>query len=153
MRFNTQGGQPSPLNCAVGLLSRRDHSQGELQRKMRERGYSDDDIYAAITRCIELGYQDDGRFTELFIRYRSQRGLGPQRLRAALRERGVASDLIEATLRHSDVDFFELCRACRERKFGLLLPVNFKEQAKQQRYLAYRGFSMEMIRYAMSQGE
>lgn len=145
-----KGGQQSPLNCAVGLLSRRDHSVGELRRKMRERGYQSSEIETAIERVIDLGYQDDGRFAMSFVRFRSQRGLGPQRLRSELRERQVHNDLIQQALNQTELDFFEACRELRLRKFGEDLPTDFKQRAKVQRYLAYRGFNMDMIRYALS---
>ncbi|QIZ75567.1 regulatory protein RecX [Ferrimonas lipolytica] len=137
----------------MGLLSRRDHSRGELQRKMHSRGFSSEQIEAAIGRVIDFGYLDDERFAHSFVRYRSQRGLGPQRLRSDLRERQVDTELIKAALAQTEVDFFESCLALRQRKFGEALPADFKERAKQQRYLAYRGFSMDMIRYALSPSE
>ncbi len=120
---------------------------------MRDRGFSSEQIAAAIARADDFGYIDDERFALSFVRYRSQRGLGPQRLRADLRERQVDNDLIAAALAQEEIDFFQLCLETRHRKFGEALPQDFKLKAKQQRYLAYRGFSMDMIRYALSPSE
>ncbi|SHI27641.1 regulatory protein RecX [Ferrimonas marina] len=141
----------SALAAAVGLLSRRDHSRGELQQKLRLRGFSVDEIQAAVERVTELGYLDDARFAQLFVRYRSQGGKGPMRLRMELRERQVADELIRSALTQPEIDWFELCRDTRQRKFGEGPVADFKQRQKVQRYLAYRGFDMEQIRYALSE--
>ncbi|GAA5190805.1 recombination regulator RecX [Ferrimonas gelatinilytica] len=152
MASKESGGQ-SALAAAVGLLSRRDHSRGELKRKLQLRGFSVEEITAAIERVIELRYQDDGRFALAFVRYRSQSGKGPRRLRAELKERQVDDALIKAALSQEEIDWFELCRETRLRKFGEAPPKEFKLRQKVQRYLAYRGFEMEQIRYALSDND
>ncbi|MBY5921469.1 regulatory protein RecX [Ferrimonas balearica] len=138
-----------PVAAAVGLLSRRDHSREELKRKLRSRGFVVSDIDKAIERVDEWGYLNDARFAEGFVRYRSGRGLGPIRLANELRERGVSSDLIRQTFAEAEQDWFALCLEVCERKFGNPVPTDFKARAKVQRYLAYRGFDMEQIRYAL----
>ncbi len=152
MAKNETGGQ-SALAAAVGLLSRRDHSRGELRRKLQLRGFSVEEIDAAIERVGELGYQDDGRFALAFVRYRSQSGKGPRRLSAELRERQVTEELVKAALGQDEIDWFELCRETCRRKFGDTPPGDFKQRQKVQRYLAYRGFEMDQIRYALSGDE
>ncbi|MBY6187056.1 recombination regulator RecX [Marinobacter hydrocarbonoclasticus] len=138
-----------PVAAAVGLLSRRDHSREELKQKLRSRGFVVSDIEKAIARVDDWGYLNDARFAESFVRYRSARGLGPIRLANELRERGVATDLIRKTLGEAEQDWFELCADLCQRKFGASPPTDFKARAKVQRYLAYRGFDMEQIRYAL----
>ncbi len=138
-----------PVAAAVGLLSRRDHSREELKQKLRSRGFVVSEIETAISRVDDWGYLNDARFAEGFVRYRSARGLGPIRLANELRERGVASELIRQTLAEAEQDWFTLCLEVCERKFGSPLPTDFKARAKVQRYLAYRGFDMEQIRYAL----
>ncbi|MBY6224886.1 regulatory protein RecX [Ferrimonas balearica] len=138
-----------PVAAAVGLLSRRDHSREELKQKLRSRGFVVSDIDKAIARVDDWGYLNDTRFAEGFVRYRSARGLGPIRLANELRERGVAAELIRQTLAEAEQDWFELCADLCQRKFGTTPPSDFKARAKVQRYLAYRGFDMEQIRYAL----
>ncbi|MBY5990559.1 regulatory protein RecX [Ferrimonas balearica] len=143
-----KGGQDA-VAAAVGLLSRRDHSREELRQKLRSRGFVASEIEQALSRADDWGYLDDARFAEGFVRYRSARGMGPIRLANELRERGVASDIIKAAIGECEQDWFALCETTCERKFGRRPPTDFKSRAKVQRYLAYRGFDMEQIRYAL----
>ena len=43
-------------------------------------------------------YYGNARFAEAFVHSRIQRGSGPQKIRAELRERGISDDLIDNSL-------------------------------------------------------
>ena len=73
-------------------------------------------------------------------------GYGPLRIRQELHLRGVADSLINELLEQEERDWFSRLRHVREKKFGPSLPSDFKEQARQSRFLQYRGFSAEQIR-------
>ncbi|GAA4897631.1 regulatory protein RecX [Ferrimonas pelagia] len=139
----------SALAAAVGLLSRRDHSRGELERKLQHRGFLHEEIQRTLARVQALGYQDEARFAEGYVRYRSQSGKGPLRLRAELHERQLDDALIRQALAQPELDWFALCRLARQRKFGDLPACDPKLRQKMQRFLAYRGFEYEQIRYAL----
>jgi regulatory protein len=74
---------------AVGLLARREHSRGELTRKLAARGFDEDVVAATLARLEREGALADGRFTASFIRTRAAKGKGPVRIRAELAERGM----------------------------------------------------------------
>jgi regulatory protein len=96
------------------------------------------------------GLQDDSRFVESFIRSRINRGKGPVRIRAELRQRGLDSMLIDAGLEEAEEDWYELARKVREQKFGSERPREFKEKARQMRFLQYRGFEQDHIQASVS---
>jgi regulatory protein len=56
-------------------------------------------------------------------------------------------------LEASDADWYELAREIRSRKFGRLKPADFKEKAKQMRFLQYRGFEPDHIQVAVGAGD
>jgi regulatory protein len=81
---------------ALKLLARRDHFRAELAEKLRTRGFSEDDIEAALDRLAGLGLVDDQRLAGRFAELRAvDRGWGPRRLELELRKRGVDRHLAE----------------------------------------------------------
>ena len=129
---------------AMNLLARREHSIAELVTKLSI-DFEYDDIIIVINKLTEKNLQSDQRFAENYLRYRSQRGFGYQKIRQELKERGVAAELISDALAESDIDWFALAADARCKRFGEQEPEDYKERAKQQRFLQYRGFTHEQI--------
>jgi regulatory protein len=129
---------------AMNLLARREHSVAELVKKLSN-DFEYDDIIIVINKLTEKNLQSDQRFAENYLRYRSQRGFGYQKIRQELKERGVAAELISDALAESDIDWFALVAGVRCKRFGEQEPKDYKERAKQQRFLQSRGFTHEQI--------
>ena len=53
-------------------------------------------------------------------------------------------DAIEQALNEAEIDWNEQLRAVWQRKFGQL-PVDARERAQQGRFLAYRGYPLDLI--------
>jgi regulatory protein len=130
---------------AMNLLARREHSVTELKNKLLKANFDIDDIYKVIAKLTETELQSDERFAENYLRYRSQRGFGFQRIRLELKERGVTDDIIHDTLHEADIDWFSLAASARCKRFGEQIPGTIQDRAKQQRFLQYRGFTHEQI--------
>ena len=72
------------------MLARRDRSVAQLERGLRQRGYSAEDIRDALQRLTDAKALDDLRYAERFSRNRlTHGGLGRHRVRQALYQRGV----------------------------------------------------------------
>src|SRR4051812_21874362 len=97
-------------NTAVGLLSRREHAQAEIKHKLRYRGYDDETAAEVVDELTRQRLISDDRFAEVFIRGRADRGQGPVRLRAELRQLKIPGELIERRLAGADVDWSRLAR-------------------------------------------
>jgi regulatory protein len=83
----------SAYETALDLLSRRDHFRCELVEKLRTRNFPADEIEEAIERCQELDLLNDERVAQRFVEVRAaDRGWGPHRLAAELRQRGLPAD-------------------------------------------------------------
>ncbi len=130
---------------AVGLLARREHSAAELKSKLVKAEFDPNEIDALLVKLASANLQSDERFTENYLRYRAHRGYGLQRIRQELKERGVATDIINSALEQTDIDWFSLAASVRCKRFGEQEPDDFKQRAKQQRFLQYRGFTHEQI--------
>ena len=131
---------------AVRLLARREHSAFELRHKLASRDFDRGIIDAVLDELIETGYLSDQRFADLYIRGRFERGMGPLRIRAELRERGIADALMEITLEEFATYWVESANRQRSRRFGEVPPADFAERARQMRFLQQRGFTGEQIR-------
>ena len=85
-------------NCAVSLLSRRDHSKKELMRKLKEKGYSKG-AEAAVEKLANSGYVDDERFCRLYASELIRlKGYGRKRVEQELYLKGVDRDIISGVL-------------------------------------------------------
>jgi regulatory protein len=139
-------------NSALNALARREHSRLELERKLAARGYATDVVATTLDALETAGLLDAGRFSDSFVRSRQLRGQGPARIQRELTARGIDPEQAGQALTDSDADWLTLARRVRERKFGAEIPQDYKERAKQMRFLQYRGFSNEQIRAAMESG-
>jgi regulatory protein len=134
---------------ALALLARREHSRLELERKLAARGYPDAVVAPVLDDLERSGALAAARFTETFIRSRAGKGQGPVRIRAGLAERGVTEADAAAQLRDAEVDWAATARAVRAKRFGAAVPRDFKERARQARFLQYRGFDSRQIGAAL----
>jgi len=135
--------------AAVGLLARREHSRTELTRKLAARGAPAELVETVLDSLAERGLQSDARYAEALVNSRIGRRHGPARIRRELNDRGVASALAEEALDAADIDWFELARQARQRRFGDAAPAEWNERVRQSRFLEYRGFTSDQVRFAL----
>jgi regulatory protein len=132
----------------VRLLARREHSIEELRRKLLAKGYPPDTVGPVIQKLAGKRLVSDERFVSTFVHHHAKRGQGPVRIRAELRQQGIPDGQVEEALRCAEVDWVQLAREVRRRKFGATPPRSLGERAKQARFLQYRGFDAEQLRAA-----
>lgn len=132
--------------AALNFLARREHSRKELHQKLLR--HSDDEslIESVIMALEQEGLQSDTRFAQMYVRARFNKGLGPVRISGELSERGIAAELIDESLEEYDELWLSAMARSREIRFSAQRPATFPEQAKQMRFLQYRGFSTEQIK-------
>lgn len=171
---------------ALRLLATREHSRFELRRKLLRRRASDspklheskrhgskphesnrygkkNEPAQALVETVldDLARRDllsDVRFAEAFVRRGIDRGHGPIKIRADLRNRGVMEDIIDDTLTFPDEFWLCRARAVQAKRFGngggasaggdssdAGAPANRSEWARRARFLAARGFASDII--------
>lgn len=109
------------------------------------RGYEEASIRTVVEALGKEGLQSDNRYTENYIHNRIEKGYGPVRIVQELREKGIDDELISLQIAEQEPDWLQLAGKARIKRFGHKLPQNFREQAKQSRFLQQRGFSGEHI--------
>jgi regulatory protein len=83
---------------ALQLLAVRPHFRRELAAKLRQRGFSAEEIDEALDRLTEQGYLDDRAAARSFVEGRLGKGEGRARLKAELAKRGAPEEAIEEAL-------------------------------------------------------
>ena len=129
-------------SAAMKMLMRREHSKLELFQKLQVKGFDVDIINDSISKLVKQNYQSDERFAEDFILMRFNQGKGPVRIVSELKMKGIN------TFDLSAFDWFELAKEIRQKKFGNQSSLDYKEIAKQKRFLQSRGFNLDQINQA-----
>lgn len=148
-RRTRKRGELSPTQRALGLLTRREHSQRELTSKLVARGVSPDEADEVVDKLRDAGWQDDIRFAESLLRTRAGAGYGPIRLRAELQTHGLDSEAVASVIERYDGDWTDNARNLLQRRFGNDLDGDLKRQRKAADMLYRRGFSADHIRAAI----
>jgi regulatory protein len=129
-------------SSALKMLMRREHSKLELSQKLQAKGFDIVDVNSSISKLVQQNYQSDDRFSEGFILMRFNQGKGPVKIASELKMRGI--DTFDLSI----FDWFKLAKEIRQRKFGDASSLDYKEMAKQKRFLQSRGFNLDQINQA-----
>jgi len=102
--------------AALRLLNYRFRSVVEMERKLRDRGFSADEIAGEIERLTEERWLDDARFAREYVLSKLRAHKGARRIEMELRNFGVSKDVIRDALAEvsEEVDettqLVDLCR-------------------------------------------
>ena len=140
--MTNQSQQNRCYSAALKMLMRREHSQLELLRKLQLKSFDDSIINSSISLLAEQNFQSDERFSEAFILMRYNQGKGPLKIVFELKGRGINKFNLTA------FDWSKLAKEVRIKKFGNSISLDFKDQAKQKRFLQSRGFGFDEINQA-----
>jgi regulatory protein len=151
--IEAEGDAAAVRKQALALLARREHSGAELREKLAAKGFSADLINTTLSDLDREGWLKDERFVEAFIRTRRERGDGPVKIRAELRERGIGDVLIAAHLDARDPAWQQYLERLWVKRFRAKRPADFAEKGRQMRFFQGRGFTVEQIRAVTERGE
>jgi len=142
--LNKPGFQPSLKGRALRLLSQREHSRNELERKLAAHEEVPGELAKALDELQARDFINDGRAVESVVHRRSGK-LGAARIRQELAAKGLAGEAVaEAMVLLKDTERSRAQEVWRK-KFGQP-PADPTERAKQMRFLITRGFNAEVVR-------
>ena len=136
---------------ALRLLSQREHSRHELERKLQAFEEAPGELTQALDFLQAKGFINEQRVVESLVNRRANK-LGASRVRQELQAKGLPAEAIAQAVQ--DLRNTELARA-REvwrKKFGAE-PQDPTERAKQIRFLVSRGFAPEVVRRVVAGAE
>lgn len=129
---------------AMDYLARREHSRYELANKLKLKDYPLNEIELTLDKLAEDQLQSDLNFAEAYVSARSKRGFGPVKIGIELSQRGISDSMAHSTIASSGINWNEIASQQQQKKFRQL-PSDYKDKAKQARFLQYRGFDYEHI--------
>ena len=142
----TDSPKPSAYARAVRLLAARAHFRAEIERKLAQRGYPEDEVAAALDRLSAEGYLDDEAAAKEFVSSRLGKGaLGRARLSAELEERGAAPEAIAAALAELPEDDLPAAREAAARYVRSQRGGGRADRGALARHLSRKGFSRRAI--------
>ncbi|MEI7825203.1 MAG: recombination regulator RecX [Chlorobiaceae bacterium] len=147
----TDSNTPSAMAFALKLLGLRNHSNKELERKLRKKGYETESIEPVLEKLTQQGVLDDRVFAMELIRSRSRRKpAGKLKIGMELRKRGVSEAIIGELLK--EYDSTELCYRAAEKKVASLHNATDAERKRKlEVFLNNRGFEWQEIQTVLKQ--
>lgn len=139
--------------AAMNLLARREYSAEELRQKLLQKSSDQQLIKQVIQSLIDDGLQSDERFAEAFTRMRLNQGKGSLKVRLELKQKGIASRLIDTYVSSDNDQWQQALETLIQRRFSGHLSTDLREKARQLRFLQSRGFSLEQIRRVIAHTE
>jgi regulatory protein len=142
---------------ALRYLALREHSRLELERKLARHVEDTPEasaaaqIAAALDELCAKNLLSETRAAASVLNGQGQRH-GNRRLKQTLQARGLAPELIAATLQAARLTELDRAREVWRRRFGSP-PLDAAERARQMRFLAGRGFESDTIRSVLQTAE
>lgn len=142
--MNKPGFQPSLKGRALRLLSQREHSRTELERKLAPHEEVPGELAKALDELQARDFINDGRAVDSVVNRRSGK-LGSARIKQELAAKGLSGEAVAEAM--ANLKDSELGRAQEvwRKKFGTP-PQDPLERAKHMRFLITRGFNAEVVR-------
>ena len=142
------GFQRSLKGRALQLLSLREHSRRELERKLAAYEETPGELAQALDFLQAKGFIDEQRVVESVVNRRAAK-LGASRVRQELLAKGLPSEAVALAVEQLRSTELERAREVWRKKFGTA-PADVSERAKQVRFLLTRGFGAEVVRRLVS---
>ncbi|MDO9201181.1 MAG: recombination regulator RecX [Hydrogenophaga sp.] len=133
---------------ALRLLSGREHSRAELERKLRPHETEPGELARALDDLEAKGFINEQRVLESVVHRRAAK-MGAARVRQELQAKGLSPDAVAQAVADLQGSEVERAREVWRKKFGEP-PADAAERGKQMRFLASRGFGGDAIRRVVS---
>ncbi|WP_299509926.1 recombination regulator RecX [uncultured Limnohabitans sp.] len=149
--MNKPGIQPTLKGRALRLLSQREHSRAELERKL----VAHEDVPGELAKALdELQVRDfinDSRAVDSLVNRRASK-LGAARVKQELASKGLSGQAVAEAMASLKETEFSRAQEVWRKKFGT--PAQDPQaKVKQMRFLITRGFNAEVVRRVLQGAE
>lgn len=134
---------PSLKGRALRLLSQREHSRVELERKLAKYEEEAGTLARALDELAAKDFISEARVVQSVLHQRASRH-GAARVRQELLHKGIAPDAVAEAVAGLQESEFDRAREVWKRRFGEV-PRDAAERAKQTRFLLARGFAGAVV--------
>ena len=136
--------EPTLKGRALRLLSQREHSRLELERKLAAHESEPGQLTRALDELQARGFINDERVVESVIHRRAAK-IGTARVKQELQAKGLTGEAVADALDKLRCTELERAREVWARKFGEPA-ADPQNKARQIRFLMSRGFAAEVVR-------
>lgn len=133
---------PDAHEVALRALRVRDLSVAELERRLHERGFAEEEVATTVEALVRTGLLDDASLAERRASSLAARGAGDALIRHRLGALGLDRDLIDGAVHGLEPELERAHRIVERRGAGV----------RTARYLAGKGFSDDAVRGAVATG-
>ena len=133
---------------ALRLLSTREHSRAELERKLTRFEEEAGQLAKVLDALAAKDFINEERVVESVLHRRSAK-LGASRIKQELQSKGLAPQAVAQAMDALRGSELERAREVWRKKFGQA-PVDAAQRGKQMRFLASRGFGGDTIHKLVS---
>lgn len=134
---------PSLKNRALRLLTLREHSRPELERKLAVHEEQAGQLALVLDDLEAKGFISEQRVVASVV-YRRSGKLGAKRVGQELQHKGISQEAVKEAVAELQTTELDRARAVWLKKFGQTATTP-KEKAKQLRFLISRGFSTSVL--------
>jgi regulatory protein len=142
--LNKSGFQPSLKGRALRLLSQREHSRSELERKLKPFEETPGELADALDFLQAKDFINEQRVVDSVVNNRSRK-LGASRVRQELQAKGLPAEAIAEAVQEMRGTELARAREVWQKKFGEP-PADPAARLKQVRFLVSRGFAPDVVR-------
>ena len=140
----------------MNLLLHKDRTEHELVSRLEQAGFSPEAVSFALEYVSRFGYIDDLRYATNYIGLH-QTSMSRRQIERKLKERGISDEILAEAFsvcisdEETDPEETALQSLLNKRLHGRAVSeLSSPEKQKQMRYLASKGFPMDMIRRVFS---
>jgi regulatory protein len=136
---------------ALRLLSSREHSRAELERKLLPHEAEPGELAKVLDSLQAKDFINEGRVVASVL-YRRAPKLGALRVKQELQSKGLAPEAVAEAVAQLRTSELERAREVWRKKFGAP-PEDAAARGKQMRFLASRGFGGDTIHKVVAGGD
>lgn len=146
-RLNASYSSTLAKKSAAKTLAKRSLSRGELSKKLRDKGFSEEESEDAVEWFSSRGFIDDQSYARSCVEYYKARGYGIVRIKEELRRREISKEISEKLISELGSFSDELLALIEKKTRGEGLDADKKR--KLIAFLCRRGFKYDEIRTAL----
>ncbi len=140
LRIILRGSGSKIEDVALRILSIREHSEREIYKKLRRRGFEKDKIEELIKRLRNADIINDEKFAFSYARWRRKKLYGRIKIMAELISKGIEREIAERAIGEATREIGE------EEAARTLAGKKNKKGEKLFRFLVQRGFPIEVVK-------
>ncbi len=135
----------SAFDKAVNLLAFKDRTKHEIISKLKEKGYSSEEIEDAVDKLSYYGYLNDQNYTISYIKDNTSKK-GKRLIINELGQKGIDRFIIESACEEVEMDEISVIENIVKKRFSQINLSDEKSYRRVVNYFLRRGFAFDNVK-------